>query len=317
MKNIFCLLPLLFFIACNEPSKSDGENGEATKPSDQADLVEHIGYRLSEPDEIYTLPGSLKEISGMQSINNTVVACVQDEKGIIYLFDREQRKLVQEIKWGKDGDYEGVAGNADTLYVLESNGNIHQVANYQAAGSPSVKSWETGVYNGCDAEGIYLLSNEKKLLVACKEGEGRAGTGTPSGVRSIWIFDLQKQELLSKPYRQINLETLEEELVTDGLDKLSLGLKKFFDAAGESGVLAPSGIAVHPNTHDLFVVSAKSGLLVVLTPTGQVKYLEELPRSSFLYPESITFTPEGDLLIGNEGKGGEPNILFFKYDAQQ
>ena len=317
MKNIFCLLPLLFFIACNEQSKSDGENGEATKPATQADLVQHIGYRLSEPNEIYTLPGSLKEVSGMQSISNTVVACIQDEKGIIYLFDLEQRKIVQEIKWGKDGDYEGVAGNADTLYVLESNGTIHQVTNYQAANSPSVKSWETGVYSGCDAEGLYLLSNEKKLLVACKEGEGGVGADVPSGVRSIWSFDLHKQELFKEPYRQINLETLEEELVRDGLDKFSLGLKKFLDAAGESGVLAPSGIAVHPNTHDLFVVSAKSGLLVVLSPTGQLKYLEELPRSSFLFPESITFTPEGDLLIGNEGKGGEPNILFFKYDAQQ
>ena len=310
---LYYLLLLLFMWSCGENSNASDKDGAPTNPQAQAIINQNTGYRLDQPDQIYTLPGSLKEISGMQSISPTLVACTQDEDGIVYLFDLEQRKVVQEIDWGKGGDYEGIAGDSAVLYVLESNGTISQLSNYASAGGkPVVESWKTGIDGGCDAEGLFLLTEEKQLLIACKE-KGDA----PGGVRNIWAYSLQKKQLLPEPYRKIEHELLEEVLVTDGIDKLSLGLKKFLDTAGESGVISPSGIAIHPNTQDLFVVSAKSGLLVVLSPEGQVKSLEELPRSLYPQPESITFTSQGDLLIGNEGKGGDPNILFFKYDAQQ
>ena len=295
--------------ACNSSNKENESStldGEAITAPAQDTALALIGYHLAEPTTVYSLPESLNEISGMQMIGPELVACVQDEECIIYLFNLETGKLEREIKWGKNGDYEGIAGNESALYIVESGGDLFKVSNYMNADKPQVQKLKTRLEKNCDAEGLYFLADKHVLLIACKEGK--------KGVRNIWAFDLQKEALQSAPYLQIPQEVLEQELVKGGLDRFSLGLKKALDAKGESGVLAPSGIAQHPVTKDFYILSAQSNLLVVVTPEGEVKYVEELRNSLFQQPESITFTAAGDMLIGNEAKGGKPNILRFKYE---
>lgn len=306
MNSMYSLLVLLVLFSCEaknnkeKPEKSDGETIPLSKG------WQSLPYQLNNPQEIYTLPGSLVELSGMQSLSDKLIACVQDEDGVIYLFDREQKKVIREISWGPKGDYEGIAGNSQLLYILRSDGTIFKVGNYNSSSPLIVEKWKIRLDKSCDAEGLFLADSPDLLLLACKGGVG--------DLRNIWEFDMRKQILRERPYLQISLEVLENAMVSNGLDRFSLGVKKMLDPKGESGVLAPSGIAIHPQTHDLYIISSISKLLVVFTATGELKSITALPASIFIQPESITFTPEGNLLIGNEGKGAEASILFFEYD---
>ena len=45
-----------------------------------------LPYDFSKPVETLKLPGRLKEISGITFWNTNKLACVQDEKGIVFLF---------------------------------------------------------------------------------------------------------------------------------------------------------------------------------------------------------------------------------------
>ena len=76
----------------------------------------------------------------------------------------------------------------------------------------------------------------------------------------------------------------------------------------------PSGIAIHPITKELYIISSVNKALVVAGQDGKIKDAYQLDPAVFKQPEGITFTPWGDLLISNEAaEVGSPNILIFKY----
>ncbi|WP_224995854.1 hypothetical protein [Cesiribacter sp. SM1] len=308
MKIIFLLLPVLLCLGCNEKPAADDaptDNGQTITTVNPDTLELEFPYTLSKADTTFILPDKLKELSGMEYISNSMVACIQDENGIVFMFDVSQGRLVKEIHWGEDGDYEGVAGTDAVLYILESGGGLYKLTNFNTDEKPQVQSLESSL-DDCDAEGLALLPDMSGLLIACKQGS--------YGVRNIWSFNLNTQALAAEPYLQIHQKALEDKLTDSGLDKISLGVRKLLDAQGESGILAPSGIAVHPDTRDLYILSSASKLMAVIGSNGVVKHIQELPVSLFLQPESITFLPNGDMLIGNEGQGGDPTIMLFKYD---
>jgi uncharacterized protein YjiK len=68
--------------------------------------------------------------------------------------------------------------------------------------------------------------------------------------------------------------------------------------------LDPSGIAVHPKTGELYLVSTKARLFMVLDPTGVVLRIEHLDRAVHPQPEGISFTADGTMFISSEGRGG-------------
>lgn len=71
-----------------------------------------------------------------------------------------------------------------------------------------------------------------------------------------------------------------------------------------------SGMAIHPNTQELYVLSEKE--VLILNASGKLKEVVFLKSSLFQNPEGITFTNEGDIFISNEGKKNTANILLFK-----
>jgi DNA-binding beta-propeller fold protein YncE len=76
---------------------------------------------------------------------------------------------------------------------------------------------------------------------------------------------------------------------------------------------APSALAIHPLTNEIYVISSVSKELLVLSADGEIKASHQLTRKEFKQPEGIAFAPNGDLYISNEGRGGDGNILLFQY----
>ena len=290
----FCVaiyLLTLFIGACG---------GNNSSSSDQ----EALPYRLNKPDRVYELPEELEEISGLSTLSPTQLLCNEDETGRLYVFNTETAQIEQSIRWGEEGDYEGVAVKGSSAYVLKSDGDIFEIQSFMEQ-ERQVKKYNNEQLEGCEAEGLCLLPGTDMLLVACKKGE--------ADYRSIYAFNTQEGKLQTEPYRQLSFSGLEDKLLDTNLDKFALRLRNFLDPKDGSALLFPSGIATHPFTREIYVLSAKTELLVVYTGEGALKNIYELTHERFLQPEAIMFTANGDMYIGNEGKGGKPNILKFIY----
>lgn len=284
-------LLVFFFGACG---------GKDSPSSDQKDLP----YRLNKPDRVYELPEELEEISGLSTLSPTQLLCNEDETGRLYVFNIETATLEQAIPWGEEGDYEGVAVKGNSAYIVKSDGDIFEINSFLGQ-DREVKKHRIEQLEGCDAEGLCFLPATDVLLLACKRGQANQ--------RSLYAFNTQEGSLHPDPYRQLSFSELEDKLLDTNIDKFSLNLQRLLSSKEGSAILFPSGIAIQPLTRELFVLSAKTKLLAVYTEEGALKNIHELKHKEFFQPESITFTPNGDLYIGNEGKGGKPNILKFVY----
>ena len=75
----------------------------------------------------------------------------------------------------------------------------------------------------------------------------------------------------------------------------------------------PSGIAIHPNSRDVYVISSAAKCLIVLNDKGDLKSAHHLPRSIFRQPEGITFDDDLNLYISNEGQDKKANLLKFTH----
>ena len=64
-----------------------------------------FAYDLTAPDAHYELHDDLYEISGISWYSHNKLACIQDEKGIIYLFDEVTGKISDSYPLAKNGDY--------------------------------------------------------------------------------------------------------------------------------------------------------------------------------------------------------------------
>src|SRR5204863_2389137 len=85
----------------------------------------------------------------------------------------------------------------------------------------------------------------------------------------------------------------------------------FYTKAGAVHTFEPSGIAIHPVTRDLYIISSVGKVLVIISPDGHLSNVIQLNPKVFKQPEGIAFNSKGDLFITNEGKQGKGNILEF------
>src|SRR4030042_4300973 len=89
------------------------------------------GYNLSAPDASFILPDVLHEISGLSNIDATSVACIQDEKGIVFIYDIVKKEIKNQFNFSIDGDYEGIARVDKTLYILRSDGALFEISDHE------------------------------------------------------------------------------------------------------------------------------------------------------------------------------------------
>ena len=57
-------------------------------------------YDLGTPVARYTLPGYLEEISGLSYYGKGKIACVQDEKALIYIWNLKKRRSLKSMNLG-------------------------------------------------------------------------------------------------------------------------------------------------------------------------------------------------------------------------
>ena len=139
-KMIASFLLFMFFIdvlSCSSPA-------EEKKPEANDNNIKLTGYNLSIPDNTIQLPDILHEISGIVLIDESSVACIQDEYGVIFIFDLLENEIKDQHIFYGNGDYEGIARADKTFYVLRSDGILFEFTDNDSSDTES-KIYSTGI----------------------------------------------------------------------------------------------------------------------------------------------------------------------------
>ena len=301
ISSYFCLLYILIIISCSistdkKPQSSDFLNNNAT------------GYDFSSPDEIYILPGILQEISGISAIDSSSVACIQDEKGIVFFYDLKSKNIQRQLVFHTNGDFEGISRVDETLYILRSDGMLFAVENFM---SPEFKKKmiSTGIQEK-ENEGLCYDPKNKRLLIASKLNPAKSSEKKEYRViygLALNSGSIKKDSVYNFSVSGINRFASDLVISNKGKEK-----KKKKGSAKEIE-FRPSAIGIHPVTNKLYVLSGMERMLFVFDIKGNIELIEKLDPELFNMPEGITFLTNGDMLISNEGQNRNPTILRFNY----
>jgi hypothetical protein len=296
---------LLIFLALNTCSNSQGVRSEG---------VNEIGYSLTEPDKLSVLPVSLREISGIAIIDNSTVACVQDENGIVFIYDLKKGEIKNMIRFGSDGDYEGITLVNNDFYVLRSDGLLLKIKNHETF--PTTSEIDLKGIKADDNEGLCFDKKNNRLLIAPKE-KNIKGPGFKEN-HLIYGYDLTLDSMLKKPVIKIDLSEVTGYIDENNVASLKKNKKKGKKDKKDTPEFnfKPSEISVHPVTGKIYILSGAELMLFVFSPDGTIEYAEKLKPNIFTMPEGLAFFENGDMLISNEAGNRYPTILRFNYQPK-
>ncbi len=282
---------LVLLTACEPAKKANNETLTLVN--------EPIPYNLTKPDERFDLSPDLREVSGLSYYKPGRLAMIQDELGVVFIYDLAKKRVVDEHVFGRKGDYEGVEFVNGELYALRSDGELYHFTPTDGiktlgTGNPTRHirinlPGKTGSHKP-DIEGLGYDPKLNALLLATKD----AANGSTDKI--IYFYDLKNEVLWRGPV-------------------LSQALLRMFTGRdgddGEADELKPSGIAVHPKTGEYYVLASAGHSLIVTNRNGKMLSVVALDKTVFRQPEGICFAPDGTLFITSEGRDSSGYLLRF------
>jgi len=324
-----CLIVVISLSFCNTSSGSKTSSltqnqvlSDNEFPSDPVDPnintetmtiqpTKSIPYDLDNPDETFFMPAYLKEISGLAYYKDDMILCIQDETAEIYVLSLDKKGIINKFLFGGKGDYEDIAFNNQTAYVLRSDGKIFSIENFEK-GTRKIREFKTPLSSKNDAEGLVYDGFTKSLLIACKGDPSISKENQYKGFRAIYSLSATEMKFDTEPAFLLNLkkpEYFSDEEVFGRFSSRNKGKSK----SDKNDIdFEPSGISIHPLTKQIYLISSTSRLLLILDRNGKIIDFNDLGKTLFEQPEGICFSPTGTLFISNEGKEGKGNILRFK-----
>jgi uncharacterized protein YjiK len=263
-----------------------------------------IGYDFDQPELLANLPKALNEISGLSlSPQSGEILAVEDENGKFYRLSLSTGRVLGSTTFWKDGDYEGLEAVGDDIWVVKSTGTLYRIRR------PGLASQEVTKFNGFleeenNVEGLTYDPATNRLLLVCK-----AHAAGFLEVRSVFAFDLSTETLLKTPVYSVGRLGMRAFLAGCPQAKKHQKLVAFINER-KNYELAPSAIAIHPKTGQVFITSSVGKILVVLGQDGKIQHVRKLDKDYFAQPEGLVFTSDGTLYISTEAKDGEPARIY-------
>ncbi len=262
-----------------------------------------FSYDLDKPDTVVILDRRLEEVSGLTWLDEDRIAAVNDEDGDLFVIDSRTGRVLQKKKFGDNGDYEALERVDEAVFVLRSDGRLYHIP-FWRSDEIDASQIKTGLSKACDAEGLAFDKASDTLLIACKEYAG----ANRKGMKSIFGFSLSTGVLHEQPRLMIN--ALDSRL-TPHEGAISRSVRKLLKMPR----FKPSGIAVHPISGAIYVLSSRSYGVAVFSPDGQLSHSSFLDPDLFRQAEGITFAPDGTLFISSEGSSNDGRLARFAYRA--
>jgi len=270
------------------------------------------GYNFKSPDAAIVLPDVLHEISGITFLDSNTLVCVQDENGILFFYDIAKKGVISQKDFSGKGDYEGIARVEDTIYVLRSDGFLFEIADFKSD-NQTITSYDTDIPSK-DNEGLCFDREQNRLLIACKEKTGKGDLSKDN--RYIFGFDLSSKKLTAEPVFTFDVDGLKEFAKANNIELPLKNSKKGLAVEPDLKFHA-SGIAIHPLTGRIYLLSADDHLLFIFDKSGSVGQIIRLNPALFYQPEGITFLENGDMLISTEGTGrGPAGLIRYNYHPE-
>jgi len=276
MNKLFgAILVILLLISCNKKEQSN------------FDVCNY--YQLQKPDEIWELPFELNEVSGIALLENQKILAENDEAGKLFIYDLNMKSIEKTIFFGRNDDYEDITCNGNTAYALRSDGTIFEIKNYTV--EPIVVIHHTFLSKDDDTEGVFFDVKSDRLLIASK-----ANSAVLKGKKENFIYEFT-----------LNNNRLNPEPI------ITISQKEIKSKYKNTNNFSPSGIAIHPITKNIFIISSVGKMMAEYSIQGKLLNVFDLNYPNFQQPEGISFDQNGDLYISNEAKKNKANILKFKY----
>ncbi len=295
MTRLLFIAISLVSISCINRSKSSAPN---------------FPYNLKKVTNKIKLPNELDEISGLAYVGSNILYCINDEKGKIYVLNVKENEILSEIEFGKNQDYEGITVVENIVYVAKNTGNLYEVKGLKE-GNVTTKKIEGFLNSDNDVEGLCYSEELNALFLACKDRPGKQKDDF-KGSKAVYKFDLSTGKVEEEPQFLINLDAVRDLKRSGNTQRL---YDKFLEKSGKgNATFNPSGIAIHPITKRVYILSSVGNTLVVLNSDGALHTAVHLDGDKFKQPEGITFDELGNMYISNEARGGKANVLFFEYN---
>ncbi|MBN2671982.1 MAG: hypothetical protein JXX29_09920, partial [Deltaproteobacteria bacterium] len=300
---------LLWMGGCAQRGESEilaaeKKHSEKTKATPYTGMLS--GYNLNSPTRAFELPAELREASEVTDVSLSTVAMVQDEVGTIFRFDLQSGKVVQEVSFGPPGDYEGMARIGTTMYVLKSNGTLYEVKNWTEE-SPQVVKHKLQV-PAKDNEGLCYDPVTQHLLVSPKS---RWKSGKKKQ-RPVFSVSKDNRTMSEEPVFVLNIGDLLS-FAKDHSLAFPTKKKKHKNKVKPDLHFMPASLAVHPVTHDIYMISAVDNVLISFNRKGQVAGFQMLDRKRFPQPEGLAFLSDGTLVIASEAGKRKPMLYTFAW----
>ncbi|TKB98749.1 SdiA-regulated domain-containing protein [Pedobacter cryophilus] len=282
-----------FFSSCSNNNKKNKESKSLK--------TEKI---LPQNYEVYQLPKELNEISGITFINDSLIAAIEDENGIVYFYDLLKKEIVKTIEFSTPDDFEDLVKVGNDIYVVRADGTIFKIENFTDK-KPVISQFKTQLSTENNIESLAFDSRNNTLLLAVKDKNIVKDKET----KGIYSFSLATKKLNTTPTYQIKLDAIEAQFKGDAIEESS---KKFLKIIGNQNlneIIRPSAMAFHPVSHDLYVLSAINQIIVVISKDNVLKKVIPFKGKEFIQPEGIAFNAKGELYISNEGKNKAGNII--------
>ncbi|MGB0982874.1 MAG: SdiA-regulated domain-containing protein [Saprospiraceae bacterium] len=237
-------------------------------------------YKINRPDTVQELPAELMEISGLSPFQKDKIACIQDEAGIIYIYDWAKREVVEKKNFQVLDDFEGVEIVDEDGFAITSEGDFYELSKL----SEKAIKHSLNVNGSADFEGLCYDDANKQFLIVPKAELSRG---------KLFVFSYKIGQGAAVPLFKVSNKDVKKYCKANGLD-FKLPKKDF--------PFAPSGIAIHPISKNIYIIASKGKTLCVFSPKGKILHLQNLDSNIYTQPEGIMFFENGDMMIASEGE---------------
>ena len=261
---------------------------------------QELKYDLERPNAQYRLPAILNEVSGLTDIDDSHIACVQDELGIVFVYNFKSGKVVVQQKFSGPGDFEGLTYTGDALYILRSDGRLTEWSGFKAGTNKGRIAHHKLNLITNNNEGLCYDKTNRRLLISAKN---KPYEKTDKNKRYIYAFDLRRKELQRTPVYTVDVVKLyskaKELNITTGNETRRFNFR-------------PASLSIHPKNGLIYVISAVDKLLVGINEKSEVVYMKRLNPAVFPKAEGITFLDDETMIIVNEAAGKVATLYVYK-----
>jgi uncharacterized protein YjiK len=243
-----------------------------------------------EPDAQWRLPKRLREISGLAMTPDGRVMGHDDETAHIHQIDIDSGEVVKRFALGdpvERGDFEGIAIDGEgVFYLATSDGLLHRFREGEHRERVSYESFDTGLGEFGEFEGLAFHLGEQALILACKTNY----TPALRGAVALYAWSPQTPHEPARPWLTIPVALLAD----------AVGTKSFH----------PSSLEIDARTGRLILLAGREHAMVELDPNGLLLAARGL-GDRHRQAEGATILPNGALVIADEG--GDARAMMSRY----